>query len=356
MPLTPDALVEKLKSGPPASVYLFLGAEAYRRKVCRRKLIERALPEGEREAGVTRHDLDSVSLTEVVDDACSLSLFAPNRVIWAASAESAVPRAATDDAAHPGRAILEQYIGNPTPGVVLVVEASRYELEGEGSKRAERVRKFFSPIPDRQVVEFAPYTPAEALRLTRELVRRGGLQATEEATALLAESTGHDAGRIAMEIEKLLVYAGEGGSVGTEEIAKLVPSSRAATIFELVAALGRGDRRTALSLLDTLLQEGEYLPLALSFLETQFRQALVVREQGLKSAREVESYFQKSGVRMWPRKAQEVRETAAAFNVAQLKSAIYRIHRADVALRDARPDDRTVMENLVLTLGGRREG
>jgi hypothetical protein len=74
----------------------------------------------------------------------------------------------------------------------------------------------------------------------------------------------------------------------------------------------------------------------------------------LKSAREVESYFQKIGVRMWPRKAQEVRQTADAFTAAQLKSAIGSIHRADVALRDARPDDRTVIENFVLTLGGRR--
>ena len=39
-------------------------------------------------AGLTRHEMDSVSLNEVIDDARSMSLFAGNRVIWAASAGS----------------------------------------------------------------------------------------------------------------------------------------------------------------------------------------------------------------------------------------------------------------------------
>ena len=52
------------------------------------------------------------------------------------------------------------------------------------------------------------------------------------------------------------------------------------TVFALVAALGRGDRTRALEILDTLAREGEYMPLALTFLGTQFRMALVAREAG----------------------------------------------------------------------------
>ena len=68
-----------------------------------------------------------------------------------------------------------------------------------------------------------------------------------------------------------------------DDIAALVPDARATTIFALVNALGRRDRARALEVLDTLTREGEYLPLALAFLSTQFRMALVAREAGLKS-------------------------------------------------------------------------
>ena len=53
-------------------------------------------------------------------------------------------------------------------------------------------------------------------------------------------------------------------------------------IFALVNAMGRRDRTRALQVLDTLARDGEYLPLALAFLSTQFRMALVAREAGLR--------------------------------------------------------------------------
>ena len=80
-----------------------------------------------------------------------------------------------------------------------------------------------------------------------------------------------------------------------DDIAALVPDAQAATIFALVAALGRGDRTRALEILDTLSREGEYMPLALTFLATQFRMALAAREAGLRSASADSGAFQQAG-------------------------------------------------------------
>src|SRR5688572_10021101 len=76
----------------PAPAYLFLGPDPYERKRCRTALVERAMPADERENGLTRHDLEEMPLAGVLDDACSLSLFASSRVIWIASAEGALPK------------------------------------------------------------------------------------------------------------------------------------------------------------------------------------------------------------------------------------------------------------------------
>jgi len=129
-----------------------------------------------------------------------------------------------------------------------------------------------------------------------------------------------------------------------------VPDARSTTIFALVNALGRRDRARALEFLDTLTREGEYLPLALAFLSTQFRMALVAREAGLKSSQQVQGHFSRMGVPMWASRAEQVAQTAAKFSQPQLERAMRLIYNADKGLRDTRPDDRIVMEQFILQL------
>jgi DNA polymerase-3 subunit delta len=139
-------------------------------------------------------------------------------------------------------------------------------------------------------------------------------------------------------------------AVTAEDIAALVPNAQSTTIFALVNALGRGDRKRSLDSLDTLLREGEYLPLALSFLATQFRMALVAHEAGLRNAQQILTWFSGQGLRMWRDRAEQVAATVGAFSKPTLERALARLFEADRALRDARPDDRVVMEELVLSL------
>lgn len=240
------------------------------------------------------------------------------------------------------------YLKNPAPGVVMVFDASRYEFDGEDKTRIERVRKFYSGIA--RQVEFPRFRPAEARDLAVELARHAGLKIESDDIDLLVEALGGDAARIAVEMEKLRLWAGAAGQVSREAIAELVPDSRSTTVFALVAALGRGDRVRSLELLDTLIREGEYLPLALAFLATQFRLALVAKEAGLRNAHEVQAHFSRLGYPMWRARAEQVCQTVAAFSRPQLARAVEKVYAADRALRDARPDDRTVMENFVLRL------
>jgi len=245
-------------------------------------------------------------------------------------------------------AALADYAGNPSPGVVLVFEASRDELSGEGKKKADRVAKFYSAIRD--VVEFPPYSQGEATALARQLAADANLKLTGGALALLVESVGGDASRIAGEIEKLRLFHGDGGTVTEDQVTELVPSARSATIFALVDALGRSQRDVALGILDTLVREGEYLPLALSFLGAQFRHALVAKEARLRSVQDIQSHLSKMGVPIWPARARQIQQTLTAFPTARLKTALQKVHLADKSLRDTRPDDRVIVEQLIFAL------
>ena len=78
--------------------------------------------------------------------------------------------------------------------------------------------------------------------------------------------------------------------------------------------------------------------------------ALAAKEAGLKSSQQAVGYFTKQGVRMWRDRAEQLMNTADVFGTDQLKRALVLLYDADKGMRDTRPDDRTVMEALVLGL------
>jgi DNA polymerase III subunit delta len=348
---TPAQFLARVKRSGAPPVALLLGPEAYERRRIKEALLA-LYPED----AVARHDLADISLAEALDDARSLSLFAAERLIWVSNAEAALPRTsgAAADSDEPAEGAgdakpLDHYLKDPTPGVAVVFEANRFDFEGDDKRKLDRVRKFYAAVPE--VVELRKYSSLDARREAETLVACAGFPMAGDALDLLVDSLGADIARIAVEIEKLALFAG-GRPVGVDDIAALVPDARAGNVFALVNALGRRDRTRALEILDALVREGEYLPLALAFLSTQFRTALAAREAGLKSASQIQSHFTRLGVPMWGSKADQVYQTMAKFAKPQLERALRVIYKADSGLRDTRPDDRIVMEQFILELVG----
>ncbi|MGA3077998.1 MAG: DNA polymerase III subunit delta [Bryobacteraceae bacterium] len=343
--MTPAQFLTRMERGEIAPAYLFIGPEAYQRRRARRALLKAH--------AVTQYDLAETSLAEVIDDARALSLFASERVILAGNAEAALPRTRADEDAGDGEAaagsadLLTTYLKDPTPGVVLVFDAPRFDFEGEDKKKQERIRKFYASAGD--PVEFKRASADDARREATALARRAGLSIDPAMVDLLVEALAADLTRIAVEVEKMALYT-QGRPVTEEDLGLLVPDARATTIFALVGALGRRDRSRSLEILDTLFRDGEYLPVALSFLAAQFRAALVAKEAGLRSPQQIQGHFARMGVQMWGSRAEQVFQTVAKFSKSQLERAMQLTFEADKDLRSARPDDRIVMEQFILRL------
>ena len=356
--MNPAQFLGAMKKGAPAPAYLFLGAEGYDRRRCKEALLNAHLTPEERVEGLTNYDLSQHTIAEVIDDARSLSLFASKRLIVASSAEAAMPKVAKSDEDEEGGGDpkgssdvtpLVNYLSDPSPGVVVLFEAARFGLEGEDKKKAERVAKFFSAVTTQ--VEFAPYSPDDARREAQSIAKRLGITLELAAMEMLVEALGADMARIATELEKLSLLS-TGRPITEDDIQTMVPDARASTIFVLVNALGRRDRARSLAVLDTLCRDGEYLPLALAFLSSQFRQALIAREANLRSSQQIQGHFTKIGAPIWSSRADQVLQTATRFSREQLERGIKLIFETDRALRSARPDDRIVMENFVVKLTG----
>ena len=344
--MTPAQFISRVKKADIPPVTLFLGQEGYYRARCREALLAAVKLEPE------IHDASAMSLAAIIDDANAMSLFSGERLIYVINAEAAMPRTGrgsdeeSEDTATPGDvSLLEKYASNPVPGVTLVFEATRWDFDGDDKTKNERARKFYGAI--REVVEFRRFSTADARFELDRIAKSLNVRIDAAAAEALVEALAADVGRIAVELEKLSLY---GKPITVDELPLLVPDARQSTIFILVNALGRRDRTRALDVLDSLVREGEYLPLALTFLAGQFRMALVTKEANLKSASQVQGHFQKQGIPMWGSRADAVWTTASKFSREQLQRGLTLIFEADRDLRSARPDDRTIVENFVMKL------
>jgi len=355
--VSPEQFLTRIAKNPPAAAYLFLGQEGYQRRICKDALRARVLPPESISDGFTQSDLESTSISEVLDDARSLSLFASQRLIWVSSAELALPRrltASSDEGDDGDRSSGDQiagYVKEPTPGTVLVFECSRYDFAGDDKPKLERVEKFYSAIPN--IVEFRHFTPELSRALAQELARKHGLKIGGAELAVLLDAVAGDANRLASEMEKLSLYVENDRAVTMDDLRTMVPNAAQSTIFSLVNALGKRDRAGALRSLDILIREGEYLPLALTFLSTQFRLALAAKEARVTSVPQALSFFSKVGVRMWRDRAEQVIGTASIFTKEHLAKATSAIYETDKKLREGYKDDRVIMETLVFALTGK---
>jgi len=347
--MKPRQVLQELKKGTPAAGYLFLGNEQFYRDRCRQAVIKAALGEpadGEGD-GPTEFDLNDHSIEELIDDARTLSLFGGDRLIIGRNAEAGLPRRAGVKAVPPPE--LERYFANPTPGVTVLLEAGRYDWSNRDDKpKIERVAKFYAAVPVQ--VDFERLSANEALSGAQTIAKRLGLSIASDALAELVEMLGNDLARIANDLEKLSLYAGAGKEVSRQEIELLVPEARQRGMFDFSEALVRKDRGRALEVLDTLAQSGEYWPMQITLLAGLFRQALIVKEEGLKNPAQISGVLQKYGMRIWPARARQIQDMARQFSTAQIERALVELFQADRDLRRERPDDRIIVEQLVVQL------
>ncbi|MBV9082603.1 MAG: DNA polymerase III subunit delta [Acidobacteriaceae bacterium] len=353
--ITPEQFLARVRKHPPAPAYLFLGPEGYYRRLCKEALVAQALNAESRAEGLTQIDLEETSLREILDDARSLSLFTPDRVIWVTSAELALPRRVVttnveedEQPDKPTESELKEYLRSPTPGTVIVFECNRYDFAGDDRAKLERVQKFYSDVA--LTVEFRSLNSESSRFLAQELAKQYQLRLAGAELAVLLDAVAGDANRLAAEIEKLSLFVPPGEPVTMEHLRALVPNAQQATIFNLVNALGKSDRAGALRSLDILMREGEYLPLALTFLSAQFRLALAAKDARVSTSTQAQAFFTKLGVRIWRDRAEQVMATAGAFTRDRLAKAVGLIYETDKKFREGYKDDRIIMESLVLAL------
>lgn len=176
----------------------------------------------------------------------SLPLFGTRRLIVVRGAGE-LPAKAVDRLRAAIEEARRQPGGWPADGTTVVL------LAGGADRRAPALRL----LPEADQVEVRTPSGRAVFGWLRERARTAGLTLVPPAAQTLVALVGEDLGRLASEVEKAAIYAGDDRQISEEVVRALAGETRVRQYWELTQALEAGQRVEALRLLERLLEGGE---------------------------------------------------------------------------------------------------
>ena len=316
---------------PP--VVLIEGPEATLREAALTELRERVLAGALREFNEDRFDF-SVSGTEpaeVIGAARTLPVMARGRLVLVRGLGDRRAEKFTEG-------VLLEYLDAPLESTCLVLEAESVDKRRGWVKRVAKVGRVIDCT--------GPNKPADVRRWIETRLAQKKVRAASGVATALFDHVGADLDRLALEIEKLCLYAGEGGMLEVEGVAELVGQLRPRALYELTDAIGERRLTNALRVVAELSNQGE-APLALvGALANHFRRLMRAREIRPFDAGEVQKRLG-----LHPFAAQKVVDQARRFDLRRLRSCLDAVRSTDVALKGGLPiAPRLAIERLVLAV------
>ena len=185
---------------------------------------------------------------------------------------------------------------------ISLISSQRYllvdRIEGWGKADAKQAIEALGQIPPETTVALIAHGKAPAglakavekaggevlsfaLPRERELPKQLVADASElgyelepAAARLLVQRLGPRPMRLRTELERLALWAGEGGTVGIEELEAMISDTSEEAIWSLADAVVAGDEAETMRIAERLMSQGEALPRIVYSLAPRLRQAL----------------------------------------------------------------------------------
>ena len=197
------------------------------------------------------------------------------------------------------------------------------------------------------VEELRPLDEAAVERWLSAGARARRLALEPDGIVELTRAVGADLERGERELDKLAAYAA-GTTLGAADVRALVPGAVESDVFELTGAVVRRDVRTAVQMLERLLDGGEPPQRLLGLLVWQFRALLIAA--GTRNDAEVERAARETGLSRGA--LLRARRHAAGVRQPLILRAYETLYAADLAIKTGRADARTALQLVVLDLCG----
>ncbi len=196
-----------------------------------------------------------------------------------------------------------------------------------------------------------------------QCLRRARKKIDPRAREAVLSRCGNDFWTVHQEIEKLLLYVGEGDTVGVSDVEEIFTDQSESWVFDLTDALGQKDALQALGFLRRLMANGEYPLRVLGAIASQVRRLLGARQllehELARVWRRRMSYaeFQQrvpADTEGLPTKSPYANyltlQRAERFTLPELKGFLRLIQQTDARLKSSGHQPQAVMEWLILEM------
>ncbi len=252
--MTLQELETNIRKGTvPALCYLY-GEESFLVDRLTKKLLDAAIDSSLKDFNLNVFFGNEVKGVEVADAALTLPMFADRRAVLVKRAD--LMKADALDA-------LMTYIKNPAASTCLIFN---------GVKIDQR-KKFFQELKKQNaLIEFKKMYDNKLSAFIVAEATAQGKKIESSAADLLSFLIGNNLQELSSQIEKLVVYVGNKPGITLDDVRVLASSSKTFTVFELAGFLGLKDLSRSLKSLDTLIRNGDDVPMMIGALSRHFRQ------------------------------------------------------------------------------------
>ncbi len=327
--MTRADFLKQLNEGRLLPVYLFLGGERLFHKELLEAVLDKILPEAEREFNWTRFDATTITAEELTANLETGSLFGNTRIILLNEFENASGQI---------EAALLRCFNQLPQGVHLIVSAVK--LDGRKKSSQELQKR----IP---VVDCNKLANSDLPVWIKQRAQKMGLELSTEQARLVGERAGADLLRVRTELEKLVVFTGKNRKLTEAELEALLPGEPEPDIFGLIDAVAGRNPKLGLPRLEELLDSGENELKILATLSRQFRNiaaAVEAKERGMTS-RGLADFL---GIN--PYVAEKSFGQARYFSLVELQKVLNRLLQADYRIKTGQREPRLELEMAVVEI------
>lgn len=186
--------------------------------------------------------------------------------------------------------------------------------------------------------------PDELAGWIRERVKAAGGAIEPRAASDLAQAVGDDTRSLAQEIEKLTLYAEAGKAITADDVARLTPHTREASIWVIVDAVSERRWQNALAETRRLLEEGQHPLSILALIAGQFR-LIIAAKSWAAAGTPTNELGRRLGVLDF--RAEKAYRQAGRYTAQQLVSSYDRLVATDLAIKTGQLDAPLALELFV---------
>ncbi|MCQ4086174.1 DNA polymerase III subunit delta [Saccharibacillus sp. JS10] len=332
--------VKQIRAGEVAPLYLCYGTEKYRIKEFVTLLEEELIEEDQRDFAIIHYDLAETPVELVVEEAETAPFLADRKLIVVRDSTIFIAGKESTKIEHRVEKLLE-YLGNPTDYSVLVFLAYADKLD----ERKKVVKAFKAAAP---VLSFAPMNENELLGWITKQFGNHSVSIGSSAVEMLLKRAGTSLAGLSVEIEKLSLFAGNGGSIEPSDVEKLVSIGTEQSVFVLVEHIANLKLQQAMAIFYDLLKQREEPIKIVSLIARQFRIMLQVKEM---SGQNYSQQQMAGQLGLHPYAVKIASEQAKRFESNRLRHILASIAKLDHEIKTGAVDKVFGLEMFLLRLG-----